>query len=67
MRIDIDKQWCKGCGLCVRACKKGVLEIGHQRSKGGYLMPEAIAPEKCIGCKMCERSCPDVCIEVTKE
>ena len=29
MTITIDKQWCKGCALCVRACKKGVLEIGH--------------------------------------
>ena len=41
MRIEIDNIWCKGCGLCVRACKKGVLAIGTERSKGGYLMPYA--------------------------
>ena len=41
VRIEIDNIWCKGCGLCVRACKKGVLAIGTERSKGGYLMPYA--------------------------
>lgn len=67
VRIEIDNIWCKGCGLCVRACKKGVLAIGTERSKGGYLMPYTQAPEKCIACHMCERTCPDVCIEVFKE
>ena len=38
MKITIDSAWCKGCALCVRACKKGVLEIGHERSRGGYLL-----------------------------
>ena len=35
MKITIDSKWCKGCALCVRACKKGVLAIGEQRSSGG--------------------------------
>ena len=48
VRIEIDNIWCKGCGLCVRACKKGVLAIGTERSKGGYLMPYAQTPEKCM-------------------
>lgn len=47
--------------------QKGVLAIGTERSKGGYLMPYAQTPEKCIACHMCERTCPDVCIEVFKE
>ena len=52
----------------MRACKKGVLAIGEQRSSGGYLMPYAQNPDACIACKMCA-SVPalDVCIEVTKE
>lgn len=44
MKISIDSKWCKGCGLCVRACPKGVLAIGHERSNGGYLMPYAKRP-----------------------
>lgn len=67
MKIEIDSQWCKGCALCVRACKKGVLEIGGERSRGGYLMPFAKNSGACIGCRMCERSCPDVCISVSRE
>lgn len=67
MRITIDSKWCKGCGLCVRACKKGVLEIGTERSNGGYLMPYAKTTEQCIACHMCERMCPDVCIDVQKD
>ena len=67
MKITVDPTWCKGCALCIRACKNGVLAIGTERSKGGYLMPYSKAPENCIGCKMCERACPDICIEVTKE
>lgn len=67
MRITIDSRWCKGCALCVRACPKDVLEIGRERSAGGYLMPCAVRAEACIGCKSCERSCPDVCIDVSKD
>lgn len=67
MKIQIDSKWCKGCALCVRACRQGVLEIGSERSAGGYLMPEPKHIEKCIGCKMCERTCPDVCISVSRE
>lgn len=67
MKIEIDSQWCKGCALCVRACKKGVLTIGGERSRGGYLMPFSKNPGACIGCRMCERSCPDVCISVSRE
>lgn len=67
MKIEIESKYCKGCALCVRACPKGVLEIGTERSKGGYLMPYAKNPESCIGCKSCERTCPDVCINVVRE
>lgn len=47
--------------------QKGVLEIGTERSNGGYLMPYAKNPEQCIACHMCERMCPDVCIDVQKD
>ena len=31
MKISVDGKWCKGCGLCVRACPKGVLAIAPAR------------------------------------
>ncbi len=67
MRISIDRDWCKGCGLCIRACKKDVLALGTERSRGDYLMPYPRQPQACIGCRLCERSCPDLCIEVSAE
>jgi len=66
-QILIDRDYCKGCGLCIRACRQGVLAMGKERSKGDYLMPYAAAPEKCVGCGLCELFCPDVCIRVEKK
>lgn len=64
MTITIDKKWCKGCGICVHFCPKGVLEISEERSPSGYRVPCVTDVEKCVGCRMCERLCPDLCIDV---
>ncbi len=58
-RINTD--WCKGCGICVAFCPKGVLEM-DQKDKA-----VASATEKCIACKLCELRCPDLAIEVITE
>ena len=67
MQVAIDRKWCKGCGLCIDACKKGTLAFGTERSDRGYLMPAVTDINLCVGCMMCERICPDLCIAVTKE
>ena len=64
--VDIDKNQCKGCELCVTSCKFEALTHGTQRTPKGYLVP-AYDPEKCTACKMCEYICPDLAITVTKE
>jgi len=55
----VDTEWCKGCGICVHFCPKGVLTINDQ------LKAVAQIPENCIACKLCEYLCPDLAIEVT--
>lgn len=57
----INGQWCKGCGICVTFCPKGVLELDE--------MGKAFAAriQECLCCKLCEFRCPDLAIEVTTE
>ena len=54
----INRDWCKGCGICVRFCPTKVLELD------AFDKAVAIRPEDCICCRMCELRCPDLAIEV---
>lgn len=67
MAIYIEEELCKGCGLCVYYCPKGVLEMSDRRNEKGYNVVEVANPEKCNSCKLCEISCPDFVIYVVKE
>ncbi|CCK81292.1 MULTISPECIES: 4Fe-4S dicluster domain-containing protein [Desulfobacula] len=57
----IDKEWCKGCGICIHFCPKNVLEFDE------YGKAQAIRPEDCILCKLCEIRCPDLAIQVMEK
>jgi len=59
--IDINREWCKGCGICIHFCPKDVLELDKKDKS------TAVRPEDCICCMMCEERCPDLAIEVTIE
>jgi 2-oxoglutarate/2-oxoacid ferredoxin oxidoreductase subunit beta len=60
----IDKNYCKGCELCVRACPEGVLEMSKEINAKGYFVPRVAYPEKCTGCRYCLLVCPDTAIQV---
>ena len=66
-RHVIDKDRCKGCGLCVTMCPKNVLEISDQVNTKGYFPAFRARSEDCIYCAMCCTMCPDVAIDISEE
>ncbi len=74
-RITIDRELCKGCGLCITVCPKKQIEISDSLNAKGYypakFKEETDSPgskdSKCTGCAMCAITCPDVAIEVYRE
>jgi len=54
--IEIFKESCKGCEICVHFCPVDILYIGEDRKV-------AVTDEdKCVGCLVCEYRCPDFAI-----
>ncbi|MBI5359440.1 MAG: ferredoxin family protein [Planctomycetes bacterium] len=62
--VEINRNWCKGCEVCVAVCPKKVFAAGKKVSARGYFCPD-IDGEKCAGCMQCVLLCPDVAIKVT--
>ena len=64
-KVAINKDVCKGCGLCVGACPKKILKLGEAPNASGYNFAGCVDESKCIGCGICFTICPDVAITVT--
>jgi 2-oxoglutarate ferredoxin oxidoreductase subunit delta len=59
--LEIYRDWCKGCGICVAFCPTQVLSMNEQGE------PQVSRPELCTGCTWCELRCPDFAITVKRK
>lgn len=53
----INREWCKGCGICVFFCPTGALALDEA---GKAIIKEL---GQCNHCGLCELRCPDIAIE----
>ena len=66
-KVTVNEDVCKGCGLCVEACPKKIMELTKDKlNKKGYHPAHVTDMEKCIACAMCATMCPDVAITVER-
>lgn len=66
-KVTFNTDICKGCGLCVTACPKGIVKLASDKiNKKGYSPAEITDQGKCIGCAFCATMCPDCVITVEK-
>ena len=63
-KVVINRELCKGCYLCIRACPVKVLERDTENNSTGTYPVKSAFPDKCIACANCYEVCPDVCLEV---
>ncbi len=59
--LIINRDWCKGCGICIHYCPKSVLVLDDDEKA------HAARPEDCICCGLCELRCPDLAVNVLTE
>ena len=66
-KVTIEKNRCKGCGLCVSTCPKQVLAMSKEINDKGYFYAHPANPSACTGCRFCALMCPDVAICIEQE
>ena len=65
--VTFDTDRCKGCGLCVNACPKGIIALARDVINNKGHNPATVTdPDKCIACAFCATMCPDCVITVER-
>ncbi len=67
-RVHYREDRCKGCGHCIAACPKKIIEFSENLNSKGY-HPAIVTEEnmdKCVACASCGRVCPDYVFTIEK-
>ncbi|MEA5050779.1 MAG: 4Fe-4S binding protein [Oscillospiraceae bacterium] len=66
-KISFNEEACKGCGLCILWCKKGLLSKDKSKLNRYGVHPAHIEdPQACVACGNCALMCPDGVITIEK-
>jgi 2-oxoglutarate ferredoxin oxidoreductase subunit delta len=65
-RVSINRERCKGCGLCVSVCPQKILASSQKSNRLGVYVVEVKKEGECLGCSRCAIICPDTVIEVLR-
>ena len=62
--VTVAVERCKGCDLCIPACRPGVLKMATLLNERGFRFPDLYAG--CTACRACFEVCPDYVFEVDR-
>jgi 2-oxoglutarate ferredoxin oxidoreductase subunit delta len=62
--VVIDVERCKGCELCIPACRPGVLAMSEPDEVNGMGTRYPVLFAGCTACRACREVCPDFVFEV---
>ncbi|MEA4870009.1 MAG: 4Fe-4S binding protein [Christensenella sp.] len=66
-KLTFETDYCKGCGLCVGACPRRILQIDiHFINRKGHAPVRLMDETRCNGCGLCALMCPDCVITVER-
>jgi len=60
VKVTIQPEKCKGCGICANFCPEKILVLGDDLNSYGYPAVRMIDPKGCTHCLRCSLVCPDV-------
>ena len=63
--IRIDKERCKGCGLCIEFCPRSCISLLGELNLKGYFIAAFDDGADCNACRNCALMCPDAAVEVS--